>query len=219
MGMSSVLLFADRSLLDKPGIRSHLMRIPEVSGIIRQVQKEIDLQKWIKFDLISFVQSEDKDFHGQTVWKDFVVQLVQIGLYKRLQKSMIKPKFIVGRSGTVSALDVCLELQSLQDLLGAFQQEYNYSKEAATSQDLLVGQKLELSKMYVFNGAAYEESIGGRSPQALIEEISKDHIIDQVIALGLLNDASHEMYETTTIVESLVLDPLLSWIVPHLKSA
>lgn len=216
--MSSVLLFGGRSLLDKPGIRENFLRIPEVSAVLRDAQKELETSKWTKFDLLSFVHSEDMEFYSNTLWKDLVVQLFQVGLYKRLQKSLIKPKFIIGRTGGASAMDVCLEKQTLAGLLDAFKEEIELKKQAETCQDILVGQRLELSKMYVLNGEAYEESIGGKSTQSLLEEISKDHLIDQVIALGV-SDTSQDDSSIFHVMDSLALDPLLNWILPHLKSA
>ncbi|MCC6137382.1 MAG: hypothetical protein IT287_02030 [Bdellovibrionaceae bacterium] len=154
--MSSVLLFGGRSLLDKPGIRENFLRIPEVSAVLREAQKELEASaldnSWSKFDLLSFVQTDDKEFYSNTIWKDLVVQLVQVGLYKRLQKTFIKPKFLIGRSGGISAMDVCLGRQTLSDLLLAFKEELEVQQHAGQNQDILVGQKLELSKLYVLNG-------------------------------------------------------------------
>lgn len=216
--MSSVLLFGGRSLLDKPGIRENFLRIPEVSTVLREAQKELDAAKWTKFDLLAFVQAEDNEFYSNTLWKDLVVQLVQIGLYKRLQKSLLKPKFLIGRSGGISALDVCLGQQTVSGLLASFQIESEIKKQAEQNQDILVGQKLELSKLYVFNGEMYEESLGGKSTTSLLEEISKDHLIHQVIALGV-SEMPVEESSIFHVMDSLALDPLLSWILPHLKAA
>ncbi len=221
--MSSVLLFGGRSLLDKPGIREHFLRIPEVSSVLKQAQKELDSEpkggaSWNTCDLITFVQSDDNEFHANTLWKDLVVQLVQVGLYKRMQKSLVKPKFIIGRSGGVSAMDVCLGHQSVVGLIEAFKAEMEFKALAEQSQDILVGQKLELSKMYVLGADGYVESLGGRSTSSLLEEISKDHLLHQVIALGV-SEMNVEASEMFYIMDSLALDPLLNWILPHLKAA
>lgn len=216
--MSSVLLFGGRSLLDKPGIRENFLRIPEVSAVLKQAQKELDATKWTKFDLLSFVHSDDKEFHSNSLWKDLVVQLFQVGLYRRLQKSLVKPKFIIGRSGGVSAMDVCLGLQHLSGMLDAFRAEIEFKAIAEQSQDILVGQRLELSKMYIWSPEGYQENLGGKSTPSLLEEISKDHLIHQVIALGV-SEMNVEETEVYQIMDSLALDPLLLWILPHLKAA
>lgn len=208
--MSSVLLFGGRSLLDKPGVRESFLRIPEISAVLKQAQKELENTVGAKIDLMSFVTAEDNEFYGNTLWKDLVVQLFQVGLYKRLQKSMIKPKFIIGRSGGVSAMDVCLGKQTLSDMLIAFQSEIETQKQAEQSQDILVGQKLELSKMYIYNGETYEEGLGGKSTQALLEEISKDNLITQIIALGI-SDTTVDPSSIFNVMNSIELDPLLSW--------
>jgi hypothetical protein len=208
--MSSVLLFGGRSLLDKPGVRESFLRIPEISAVLKQAQKELEFVSGTKIDLMSFATSEDNEFHSNTLWKDLVVQLFQVGLYKRMQKSLIKPKFIIGRSGGISAMDVCLGKQSLLDVLIAFQSEMEMQKEANQSQDILVGQKLELSKMYIYNGETYEEGIGGKSTQALLEEISKDNLITQIIALGI-SDTTVDPSSIFNVMNSIELDPLLSW--------
>lgn len=216
--MSSVLLFGGRSLLDKPGIRENFLRIPEVSAVLKQAQKELDASKLTKRDLLSFVHSDDNEFHADTIWKDLVVQLFQVGLYKRLQKSMIKPKFIIGRSGGISAMDVCLGHQTLAGMIESFRTEIEFKAIAEKNQDILVGQKLELSKMYVWGPDGYIESLGGKSTPSLLEEISKDHLIHQVIALGV-SEMNVEESEVYHVMDSLALDPLLSWILPHLMRA
>lgn len=207
--MSSVLLFGGRSLLDKPGIRESFLRIPEVSAVLKQAQKELEATG-AKVDLLSFVTAEDNEFYANTLWKDLVVQLFQVGLYKRMQKSMIKPKFIIGRTGGVSAMDVCLQKQTLGQMLLAFQAELETQQQAVQSQDILVGQKLELSKMYMYNGETYEEGLGGKSTQALLEEISKDHLITQIIALGV-SDTAADPSSIYNVMASIALDPLLNW--------
>ncbi|MCB9073504.1 MAG: hypothetical protein H6623_07765 [Bdellovibrionaceae bacterium] len=216
--MSSVLLFAGRSLLDKPGIRTHLLRIPEVSATLREAQRELDTDKGVKFDLVSFIQSEDKEFHSMSCWKDLVVQLIQVGLYKRLQKSMVKPKFLVGRTGNISAMDVCLGKQSLKGMVQTFKEQREQTLKNAQNQDTLVGQSLELFNLYVWNGDTYLSSKSGKSAESLIEDVMKDHLVYETIALGLSCETTPEI-ANVTVVESLILDPLLNWIVPHLKSA
>jgi hypothetical protein len=52
----------------------------------------------------------------------------------------------------------------------------------------------------------------------LLEGIRKDYLVDQVITLGLAPVLSPSQSEQDLgVVESVVVDPLLSWILPYLR--
>ena len=216
--MSSVLLFGGRSLLDKTILRENFLRIPEVSKVLRDAQKELEVLQESPFDVFSFAMSDDKNFHANLPWKELVVQLFQIGLFQRLQKTSLKTKFMIGNSVDTSAVDVCLGKKTLSDLILKFVEEMGADKTLDSNTELLVGHKLELSKLYVLVEGVYVESLDGKSAQWLLDELSKDYLIDQIIVLGSTESVVLES-SLNHVMDSLALDPLLSWMFPRLQSA
>lgn len=217
-GMSSVLLFGGRSLLDQTILRENFLRIPEVSRVLRDAQKELEALQELPFDIFSFATSEDKTFHSNIPWKELVVQLFQIGLFQRLQKTALKTKFMIGNSVDTSAVDVCLGKKTLSNLILKFVEDLNAETTVMAHTDVLVGQKLELSKLYVLSEGVYVESLDGKSAQGLLDELSKDYLIDQIIVLGSTESVVLET-SLSHVMDSLALDPLLSWMFPRLQSA
>lgn len=216
--MSSVLLFGGSSLLDKVSVRENFLRIPEISSVVREAQIELEQAQIHTLDLISFARATEEDFLNNALWRDLVVQLFQIGFYNRLQKILIKPKFLIGRFGGISAIDVCLGRKTIAELIASFAEDLKLQQQEVSAEEFLVGRKLELSQLYVSNGQGYEKNPDIQSAQTLLDSINDDHLIHQVIVLGS-RDVSIDEIVGYNIMDSLALDPLLQWILPLLKTA
>jgi hypothetical protein len=93
-------------------------------------------------------------------------------------------------------------------------------QEEEQSKDFLVGQKLETSKVYEYKNNEFSVLSEGKGTIALLDVIMKDYLLDQVITLGAATGlgASENLAELG-VVESVVMDPLLSWMLPYLKTA
>lgn len=215
--MNTVLVFTGRGGIDSLDFRQQLLRVPEVSIILKSAQESLDRRGYSK-DLVSLVQSDNNDYLSSGLWRELVAQLVQMGLFTRYRKLSIRPQFIVGESGDCTASMVCLGQKSLEDLIENFSVQMEKRHQEEKSTEYLVGHRLETSKVYQWNGVEYVVAAEGKEAWYLIEDIRKDHLVDQVITLGMVPVAAAlRLDQDLGIVESVVIDPLLSWIWPFVR--
>jgi len=94
-------------------------------------------------------------------------------------------------------------------------------QEEEQSKDFLVGQKLEMSKVFENVDGQFNLVAEGKNTVGLLEVITKDHILDQVITLGAssLLVGTTDVLPELAVVESVMMDPLLSWMIPYVKTA
>jgi hypothetical protein len=218
--VNSVLVFTGRSAIDGADFRWQLLRVPEVSKVLKEAQLTIDECLSDSKDLVSFIQQDNNEYLAGGLWRELCAQLVQVGLYRRYQKLYTKPRFIIGDASPISAAPVCLGLMSIQELILSFMTELVKKQEEEQSKDFLVGQKLETSKVYEYKNNEFSVLSEGKGTIALLDVIMKDYLLDQVITLGAATGlgASENLAELG-VVESVVMDPLLSWMLPYLKTA
>lgn len=218
--MNSVLVFTGRSAIDGADFRWQLLRVPEVSKVLKEAQATIDESMNNAKDLVSFIQQDNSDFLAGGLWRELCSQLVQVGLYRRYQKLYTKTRFIIGDASPISAAPVCLGMMSVQELVFSFMSELVKKEAEEASKDFLVGQKLETSKVYENKNNEYYVLSEGKGTVALLDVIMKDFLLDQVITLGSsVGLTTSENMADMGIVESVVMDPLLSWMLPYLKTA
>ena len=216
--MSAVLVFTGRSGVDKLEFRQQLLRVPEISTILKSAQSCLESRGIFTKDLASFVQSETNEYLSAGLWREFVAQLMQIGLYRRYERLSFRPQFIIGDSGECSAAAVCLGVVSFEVLIEQFIELLEKRSQEEQSSEFLVGHRLEMAKVYEFVGGEYQVTAEGKETWSLLEGICKDHLVDQVITLGLSQAAtSLQTEQDLGIVESVVVDPLLSWMLPYLQ--
>lgn len=218
--MNSVLVFTGRSGVDVEDFRWQLLRVPEVSNVLKEAQMTLDICLKAPKDLVSLMQSENSEYLSSGLWRTLVAQIVQIGLYRRYQKVYTSPRFLIGQAGEVSAFSVCLGKKTLEEAVVSFTEELNKKEEQLKSNDFLVGQSLESATAYEKVGLGYEVLYDGKQVMELLEAVNKDYLVDQVITLG--SSASlggNESLPELGIVESVVMDPLLSWLWPYLRAA
>jgi hypothetical protein len=216
--MSTVLVFTGRSGVDDFDFRQQLMRVPEISTILKLAQSGLEKRGVFSKDLASFVQSETNEYLSAGLWREFVAQLVQIGLYRRYERLSFRPQFIIGDSGECSASAVCLGLVSFESLVDQFVELLEKRSQEEQSSEFLVGHRLEMAKVYEFVRGEYQVTAEGKEAWNLLEGLCKDHLIDQVITLGLSQaGASLKTEQDLGIVESVVIDPLLSWMLPYVR--
>lgn len=216
--MSTVLVFTGRSGVDDLNFRQQLLRIPEISTILKSAQSCLEMRGVSTKDLASFVLSETNEYLSAGLWREFVAQLMQIGLYRRYERLAFRPQFIIGDSGECSASAVCLGLVSFETLVDQFVELLDKRSQEEQSSEFLVGHRLEMAKVYEFVNGEYRVSAEGKEAWSLLEGICKDHLVDQVITLGLSQSAvALKTEQDLGIVESVVVDPLLSWMLPFLQ--
>jgi hypothetical protein len=218
--MNSVLVFAGRSAVDNESLRWQILRVPEVTQVLREAQQVIDVCGGESKDLVSFLQSDNKAYLSGGLWRELSSQLIQIGLYRRYKKFYSNTRFLIGEAGAVSALKVCVQQASIADLIVAFNEQTSARVENEKCTEFLVGHALETSRVFEEKGQVYEMISEGKDTLGLIDFVAKDFLIDQVITFGTIGGietvlSTHDL----GMMESVVMDPLLGWLVPYLKAA
>lgn len=223
--MNSVLVFTGRSAVDGEDFRWQLLRVPEVSSVLKEVQGILDAtassSSRANKDLVMLLQSDNKDYLSSGLWRSFLAQVVQIGLFRRYQKLHSHPRFLVGEAGGFSAFSVCLGKASLFEAVMAFTEELNQKEEQLKNHDILIGHSLESATACERLNGNYEVIFEGKQKADLLVSLNKDYLLDQVITLGssAFISADREQFGELAIVESVVMDPLLSWLLPYLRAA
>lgn len=218
--MNSVLVFTGRTAIDGVDFRWQLLRVPEVSKVLKEAQQAIDLCVPNAKDLVSFIQRDNGEYLSGGLWRELCAQLVQVGLYRRYEKNYSQSRFMIGDAGPLSAAPVCFGLMTVTELINAFVEELAKQEQEAQSKDFLVGQKLETAKIYEIKDGVLNVYSEGKGTMALLDVIIKDYLLDQVITLGSVASLGPaDNLIDLGIVESVVMDPLLSWMLPYLKTA
>jgi len=219
--MNSVLVFTGRSAVDGEDFRWQLLRVPEVSSVLKEAQGILDeALKGSSKDLVTLLQSDNKAYLSSGLWRSLLAQIVQIGLYRRYQKLHSAPRFLIGESGGFSAFSLSLGTSTLAGAINAFIDEMNQKEEQLKNLDVLIGHNLESATVCERIGGAYEVIVEGKQKMELLANLSKDYLLDQVITLGTVSSlGDKEQFSEMAIVESVVMDPLLSWLLPYLRAA
>jgi hypothetical protein len=218
--MNSVLVFTGRSAVDVESFRWQLLRVPEVSNALKEAQTTLDTCLRGSLDLVTLMQSENTQFLSSGLWRSLASQIVQIGLYRRYQKIYAQPRFLIGETKASSAFSVCLGKVTLEEAVVAFSEELSKKEEQLKSSDFLIGHTLESASVYERVESVYRALVEDKQVTELLEAVNKDYLLDQVITLGSATAlGGNEALNELGIVESVAMDPLLSWLWPYLKAA
>lgn len=218
--MNSVLVFMGRNSADSSELRRQLLRIPEVSHIFKEAQQTLDVGMDAPKELISFMLSDANEYLSAGLWRELCAQLVQIGLYRRYTRQFKIPQFVIGDAGDVSAAAVCFQKITLEELIVNFCEDMTRRESAAKNIDFLVGHKLETAKAYKNSNGSMDLIGEGKDTLGLLEVIAKDYLLDQIITLGTAQTfVKNDLLSEMSLVESVTMDPLLSWMSPFLLIA
>ncbi len=218
--MSTVLMFTGRSGVDQLEFRQQLLRVPEVSITLKMAQSILEAsQSKDAKELMTLAQYETNEYLSAGLWRDFLAQLMQIGLYRRYEKLSARPQYIIGDSGECSASAVCLGLLSLEDYVARFLELLEKRNAEEQSKEFLVGHRLESAKLYERTFEGYVVKLEGKDLWSLFDDLRKDHLIDQIVTLGVAPSSSWHIEQDLGLVASVVMDPLLNWMVPYLRTS
>ncbi len=218
--MSTVLMFTGRSGVDQLEFRQQLLRVPEVSITLKTAQLILEASQHNEAkELMSLAQYETNEYLSAGLWRDFLAQLMQIGLYRRYEKLSARPQYIIGDSGECSASAVCLGSMTLEEYVGRFLEQLEKRNAEEQSKEFLVGHRLESAKIYERTFEGYVVKSEGKDLWSLFDDLRKDHLIDQIVTLGVAPTNNWHIEQDLGMVESVVMDPLLSWMLPYLRSS
>ena len=215
------LLYSGRRGLDDTSTRSSVLRIPEVSRKLKEVQTILDevLGTNVRADLFSFINSEDSEFNANPGLKALVAATVQIGLFERFVKYRSRPQYLVGPVNGNSAMKVCAGLQNLRDFI----EQSDFCKENTlmaryTGQGVkLAGMKLENYGALMWNPEGFYQTLETEHKNAasIVEELSFSNLLAQCVHLGPNYKFRNEEFSSTGIstlasMSSIEMDPILN---------
>ncbi|MEO0337102.1 MAG: hypothetical protein AAF202_11950, partial [Pseudomonadota bacterium] len=189
-----------------------------------------------------FIVSDDKTFLSHIRYKSLAACIVQVGLFDRYLRYNKSPQFMVGNINGDSALQVACGVISFESMIkrsAAFADSTVEEKPQevislqAGSEPVLSG--FSLTEYAVFTHIQPEDRVESEPPYAKIEidqmgvtkivhKLVDEHSLNQVVNIGpgnLLVSRTGEdlILDQLAILESIDLDPMLSWFWPELKQA
>lgn len=229
--MQDTIIFNGPNALDFYDVRLNIIRVPEVVMRLRQAQEIWDSGEYPNFDLTSFMASDDKIFLSNLKSKSLCAAIVQLGLYDRYIKQSKTPRFLVGNINGDSAMKVAAGLMSVEDLvLSSSALKVNRAGMSLhlTDAPVLAGvslteygvlEKKETAGVVEFSNFS---ALKNMEITKIVESLIEDHGVKKIVNIGpggiLLQQAFAELsLRDVQILESVDLDPLLSWFWPSLK--
>lgn len=229
--MQDTVIFNGPNALDFYDVRLNVIRIPEVVMRLRKAQEIWDSGDYPDFDLTSFMASDDKIFLSNLKSKSLCAAIVQLGLYDRYIKQSKEPRFLVGNSNGDSAMKVAAGLMTFEELvLSSSASKVNRAGMALhlTDAPLLAGVSLTeygvLENKYIEGDSSFASfnTLKNMDVTKIVESLIEDHGVKKIVNIGpggiLLQHSIGELsLRDVQILESVDLDPLLSWFWPSLK--
>lgn len=227
--MRDALVFNGASNLEFQDIRTNVIRIPEVVQRIREAQSIWDKISTTPLDLANFIGSEDEVFLSHIKLKSFATAVVQVGLLDRYLKSHKMPEFVVGAINGDSPMKVAMGQITFAELV-ANSLAANLPKPrvpVANALDLPVLAGVQLVEYAVFvrsaEGGYTRKECDGRELERMIVDLVDEDEVNKLVMVGPGSSVSgRKVLDLTArdaqVLESIDLDPMLSWFWSNLKS-
>lgn len=226
--MRDAIVFSGVSNLDFQEIRTNVIRIPEVVARIREAQKIWDTVASTPLDLANFIGSEDAIFLGNIKLKAFASAVVQVGLFDRYLKHHTLPEFVVGICNGDSALKYAIGQMNFFDLVAESPAVSNViqARPVAVAGDLPMLSGVHLAEYAVFqrdaDGQYTRVKTELRELEKMVVELVDRHGVKRIVTVGpgnvIFGGRSHELASRDVqMLESIDLDPMLSWFWQHMK--
>ena len=149
--------------------------------------------------------------------------IIQLGLYDRYTNKFGKPKFLLGDINGDSPLNVVIEKASFVALFQKDAAEPNLVV-SINSEPLLSGVKMSLHQLFELGKENFSEAGEAKNELSLlVKELIEEHQIKQIIDIGpgsgwvKARTFDHSLYDVQ-ILESIDMDPMLSWFWPYVNN-
>lgn len=229
--MRDALVFNGASNLDFQDIRANVIRIPEVVQRIREAQQIWDKISPTPLDLANFIGSEDEVFLSHIKLKSFATAVVQVGLLDRYLKTHKMPEYVVGAINGDSPMKVAIGAQTFFDLVAessALSPSRPRPNAAPVTNALdlpiLAGVQLVEYAVYKANAEGkYERQASEvREVERMIVELVDGSDVNKLLMVGPgVSVSGKKILDLTSrdvqVLESIDLDPMLSWFWSTLK--
>jgi hypothetical protein len=228
--MRDALVFNGASNLDFQDIRTNVIRIPEVVVRIREAQAIWDTLGTTPLDLANFIASEDSVFLSHIKLKSFATAVVQVGLLDRYLKTHKLSEFVIGAVNGDSPLQVALGKMTFLEMVAESSAITGSGTRNATppagAVDLPILSGVQLVEFGVFrrdeNGEYVRERVETREVEKMIVDLVDVHDVRKLVMVGPGNSIfGKKILDLTSrdvqVLESIDLDPMLSWFWSHLR--
>lgn len=228
--MTDAVVFNGLNALDFHDVRYNVIRIPEVSVRIREAQAIWDRSDATGFNLFNFFTAEDNVYLGNIKLKSLAAAVVQVGLYDRYLRLFRLPQFLVGNSNGDSPLLVAAGKITFNELVEeslALRALKPVAPLAMPGSPLLAGIALTEFSVYQLEGGGALEILpefdsDKRDINKVVRRMIDEQEVRQFVNIGpgnlLLAELHHELaLSDVQILESIDLDPMLSWFWPSMK--
>ena len=232
--MIESVIFNGLNSLDFQDVRSNVTRIPEVIKRIREAQTLWDDNQDTHFDLLNFICSDNKTFYSNIHLKSLASAVVQVGLYDRYLRFQKKPEFLVGNYNGDSVLKVATGEMTFAELviksaavLNSDLQIHEAINKVPETEPILSGISLTEYAAFQWNdeqGAFLKVTEGQMDISGIIHTIVEDHQVRKIVNIGpgnsLVTRSNDDLIlEEVQILESIDLDPMLSWFWTSMRDA
>ncbi len=229
--MRDALIFNGASNLDFQEIRANVIRIPEVVQRIREAQKIWDSGSQTPLDLANFIGSEDEVFLSHIKLKSFATAVVQVGLLDRYLKSHDMPEFVVGAINGDSPMKVAIGQLTFQELIGQSSaltstRPRTPTTVAPNALDLPILAGVQLVEYAVYkrgaDGIFERQANDTREVERMVVDLVDNQDVNKLVMVGPGSSVSGKKILDLTardiqVLESIDLDPMLSWFWSNLK--
>ena len=216
---SICLLFSDRQGLADHDLNRAILRVPEVSRKIKELQSILDslLSNHQSKDLYSLLSTGDAELETNSALQSLVASTIQIGLFQRYTRSRHRPQFLIGKMDDCSAMKVSAGLISFVD----FVQHSQFVRDQSNLIEAF-GRPAEPLHLETYgalqwnDNGYYEECVTSKkSAGGIIDEINQQVLLSQCIHVG---PSSQKMerhlidkgVQTLASVNSIDTDPILT---------
>lgn len=224
--MNKAIIFSGLHSLDFSDIRHNVIRIPEVINKIKQageVLTSLGQDGCFTAELFTTLASDNATYSKNIKLKSVLNCIVQLGLFDRYTSKFGKPNFLLGDINGDSPLNIVLGKSSFESL---FKKDISEQESVVqiTSEPLLSGVKMNLHQLFKLGEENFVESGEAKNELGLIvKELIEDHQVKQIIDIGpgsgwaKAKTFDHSLYDVQ-ILESIDMDPMLSWFWPYVKN-
>ncbi|MCB0411641.1 MAG: hypothetical protein KDD22_03900 [Bdellovibrionales bacterium] len=228
--MKVAVVLNGSSTLDFQDVRTNVARIPEVCARIREAQEILDSKGHGELDFAQLLGSEDRVFLSNLKLKTLLVSIVQVGLYDRYLKSFSAPHFIIGNLNGDSAYNVITQGMSFERMISAATLGNRRGEKAleivpseGPTETLLAGVTLvdygvtSLRENQLFIDPKLKGSLVG-----IVSRLIDEYQVRKFVSIGpgqmlLPEERDQISLREIQLVESIDMDPLLSWFWSSLR--
>jgi hypothetical protein len=230
--LKDALVFNGINALDFYDVRVNVIRIPEVSQRLQAAQAIWDESEEESLHLPTFLTSDNSIFQSNIRLKSLCSAIVQVGLYDRYMKRHAQPEFMVGCSNGYSAMRVCSGQMDFEELIREPNQASNEGvapvipiNDAPVLSGIALTEYSVVERKETDQGAEYVNmNLSDMDIKKVVQSLLDEQEVKKFTNIGpgdsLLGPVQKDLaFCEVQFLESIDLDPLLSWFWTDLKKA